>query len=128
MNRRHRIVAALLAALALVFAQLAVSAHACEWNGEARAVQAAPEHECCNEDTDGDGSSVRDSLCVEHCNYGDASLDAGQFPAGIADAPGPVPCVTYPEPAPESDGPLARRLASPAASPHATILFGVLRI
>jgi hypothetical protein len=128
MNRRHRIVAALLAALALVFAQLAVSAHACEWNGKAEAVQAAPEHECCNEDADGDGSSARDGLCVEHCNYGDASFDGGQFPAGIADAPSLGLCVTYAEPAPATDGPLARRLASPAASPHATILFGVLRI
>lgn len=128
MTRRHRIVAALFAALALVFAQLAVAAHACEWNGAAKAVQAAPEHECCNEDADGDGGSVRDGLCVEHCNYGDASFDGGQFPAGIADAPGLDLRVTYPEPAPASDGPLARRFASPATSPPATILFGVLRI
>ena len=125
MNRRHRLLAALLAAFALAFAQLAVSAHACQIAGQPLTASMPAPHDCCEEDPAGDG---RDNLCAGHCLYGDASFDGGQSSSVLAASCGPglrVDCVNPAEPA---DGPAARRLEPPGAPPPVAILFGVLRI
>lgn len=128
MTRRHRILAALFAVLAIVFAQITVAAHACEVVSPAKAAVVAPGHECCNEDVGDDGDSMPSGACVLHCHYGEASFDAGQPLAAIADASGPALRVDSPDPlltAAEAAGCSAVPLA---AAPPATILFGVLRI
>jgi hypothetical protein len=127
MNRSQRIVAALLAAFALVFAQLAVSAHACDFAGQTKAAEMAPNHECCNDDGSGTNAN-RDNLCVEHCQYGQASFDGGQPAPGFVDATGPALRVDAGDSAPAAVRRPAWLLVPPAASPPAAILFGVLRI
>lgn len=127
MCRSRRILAALFAAFALVFAQLAVSAHACDFASHAMATDVAPGHECCNED-DAGSQSAGSNLCVEHCLYGHASFDGGQPAPGLVDATGPALRVDAGDAATVADGRPAWLLVSPAASPPAAILFGVLRI
>jgi len=128
MSRRHRIVATLLAAFTLVFAQLAVSAHACELVVQSMATQAAPGHECCAEDV-GDGTNpAGGNVCVEHCQHVQASFDNGQPAPGIVETAGPALRVDAGDPALSADGRPAWLLVPPAASPPAAILFGVLRI
>jgi hypothetical protein len=127
MSRRHRIAAAFFALFAIVFAQLAVSAHACTVQGQPEAAVSVPGHECCYEEAD-EGSSPADGLCFEHCQYGDASLDGAQATPGIALAPGPAWRVEG-DPSGGSPGDAGTALAiPPPASPSAAILFGVLRI
>lgn len=66
MVRRTRFIAALIAGVALLFAQLAVSAYACPMTGTSA-------------DTE-----MNASLCERHCDYGNASLDQAKSPAGVA--------------------------------------------
>ena len=127
MSRSRRIVAALLAVFALIFAQLAVSAHACDFAARQAAAETAPGHECCNED-DAGTNSAGGNLCVEHCQYGQASFDGGQPAPGLVDATGPALRVDAGDSMPAASGRPAWLLVSPAASPPAAILFGVLRI
>lgn len=127
MSRRHRIVAALLAALALVFAQLAVSAHACALASPPPAAEATADHACCNEDVDGQDSGL-DNVCVEHCQYGGASFDGGHAAPGIVDALGPVLRLEHVDTARSADRGPSWLLAASAAPPPAALLFGVLRI
>lgn len=127
MSRRHRIAAAFFALFAIVFAQLAVSAHACTAQGQPEAAASVAGHECCYEEAD-EGSSPADGLCFEHCQYGDTSLDGTQGTPGVALAPGPVWRVDG-DPLAGPSGEVGTALARlPAASPPAAILFGVLRI
>ena len=128
MSRRHRLVASLLAALALVFTQLAVSAHACIVAGPSMVADAASNHDCCSEDDGAGGSPAIEVLCVEHCHYGEASFDGGQSVPGIIELCGSHLRVDSHERvlAPNS-GP-AWLIAAPAAPPPAAIVFGVLRI
>ena len=128
MSRRHRFVASLLAAFALVFAQLAVSAHACIVANTVLVVDAATIHECCNEDDESGDNSAVDSLCVEHCNYGEASFDGGQSAPGTVALSGPALRVDSLERALSADHRPTWFIAAPAAPPPAAILFGVLRI
>ena len=127
MCRSRRILAALFAAFALIFAQFAVSAHACDFASRAMAADVAPGHECCNEDAAGT-NSAGSNLCVEHCQYGQASFDGGQPSPGLVDATGPSLRVDAGDAVTAADGRPAWLLVSPAASPPAAILFGVLRI
>lgn len=128
MSRRHRLVASLLAAFALVFAQLAVSAHACLVASPMLVADAASAHGCCNEEREAGGRSAVDNLCVEHCNYGAASVDGGQpAPATVALSGSPLRVDSL-ERALAADHRPAWFIAAPAAPPPAAILFGVLRI
>jgi hypothetical protein len=127
MNRRQRIVAALLAVLALVFSQLAVSAHACEFAPRPQVAETAPGHECCNEDDSG-ANSAGSNVCVEHCQFGQASFDGGQPAPGLADVTGPALRVDAGESTATDDRRPAWLLVPLAAPPPAAILFGVLRI
>ena len=128
MTRSRRIFAAVFAVLAIVFAQLAVAAHACEFPGQAKAEVVAPGHECCQEEAGDDGNTVPTGVCVQHCQYGEASFDGAQPPAAIVDASGPVLRVDSPDPLDAASGAAGAAVAPPAAAPPATILFGVLRI
>jgi len=128
MTRRRRILAALFAVLAIVFAQITVAAHACDVVSPAKAAVVAPGHECCNEDIGDDGNSVPSGACVLHCHYGEASFDAGQPLAAIAETSGPALRVDSPDSllvAAEAAGGV---MVPSAAAPPASILFGVLRI
>jgi hypothetical protein len=111
MNRRQRVVASLLAMIALLFAQAVISAHA-----------------CCNEDGGTAGEAVVDVVCVEHCQYGKATFDGGQPASGIVTSPGAALRVEVPDVAGSAELRHEWFQAVPAPSPPAAILFGVLRI
>lgn len=130
MVRRQRILASVFAALAIVFAQLAVAAHWCD-----RAPSAAPaevtevmaHHASCHEaavpDTDTNGN-----LCQAHCQYGSVSVDTGSAVPPAVDFAGPVLFLLVPASEPASVLRRAERFAPAAAPPPPAILFGVLRI
>ncbi len=128
MTRRHRIAAALFALLAIVFAQLAVAAHVCDFPGQPKAVTLAAGHECCNEDMGTDGNPAPTGLCVQHCHYGEASFDGGQPLAALVDSSGAILRVDGADPHLAAGTAAGASLAPAAAGPPATILFGVLRI
>ena len=130
MVRRQRLFASIFAALAIVFAQLAVAAHWCD-----RVQPAAPAqeteviahqtgcHEAAVPDTDTNGN-----LCQAHCLYGSASVDTGSAVAPAVDVAGPVLFLLVPASEPASVLRRAERFAPAAAPPPPAILFGVLRI
>jgi hypothetical protein len=128
MNRRQRVVASLLAMIALLFAQAVISAHACAFPGQRPAVEFAYAHECCNEDGGTAGEAVVDVVCVEHCQYGKATFDGGQPASGIVTSPGAALRVEVPDVAGSAELRHEWFQAVPAPSPPAAILFGVLRI
>lgn len=128
MNRRHRLVASLLAVLALVFSQLAVSAHACVLAGQPLLAAAASAHDCCAEDGSADGNPAGDNVCVEHCHYGEASFDGGQSVPAMVGQVGSILRVDSPARAFAASIRPAWLLTTPATPPPVAILFGVLRI
>lgn len=128
MNRRHRPVAALIAVFALVFAQLAIAAHACAFDGQSIVTKAMASHVCCQEGDSAGGTTTADNLCVAHCHHGHASLDSGQPVTALTGYAGSALRVDSPDPASAADGLPAWLLAAPAAPPPVAILFGVLRI
>jgi hypothetical protein len=68
MNRRNRILTAIFAIVAISFAQLVVSAHACGVVTRAIASSAVANHSCCDE-THGSDSQVNDAnACLDHCH------------------------------------------------------------
>jgi len=85
MTRRRRSLAAFLAAFALVFAQFAVSAHACASAALTISKHAPVAHPqgCPDEDRQSD-------LCSQHCQYGSASVDMSKPVPAIDAAIGPV--------------------------------------
>ena len=126
MTRLHRRLAASLAALALVFAQLAVSAHACDVTGQPGKQPAAAKPVTCHEVSPAEGAG--ENLCEQHCQYGDASVESNA-PAPLAmHVAGPAlrlePAGTLPA---EAISP-SRADVPPIAAPPPAILFGVLRI
>jgi len=78
MRRRFRPVAAWIALLALVFAQLATAAYACPQLAEPAAVANAPD---CHD------PSPAPNLCERHCDYGKASFEKPKPVASPAIAP-----------------------------------------
>ena len=64
--RRTRLLASMIAIVALLFAQLAVSAYACPMTGM------------------GPDSEMNANLCERHCDYGNASLDQAKSPGAAA--------------------------------------------
>jgi hypothetical protein len=88
MTRRRRSLVAWLAAFALLFAQLAVSAHACAVAGQSATPHSAAAHPegCPQADTNLD-------LCAQHCQYGAASVDIAKPVPAIDAATGPVVAV-----------------------------------
>jgi hypothetical protein len=88
MTRRRRTVAALFAAFALLFAQFAVSAHACEARARAAVTHDATMHpDACPDAKSGT------NLCSQHCQYGDANFDLAKPVPAIDAAVGPVVAV-----------------------------------
>lgn len=128
MTRRRRTVAASFAAFALVFAQLAVSAHACVLHEAPAGAEVMAHHESCHEMAAREVAPANDNVCVEHCLYGSASVDNVQPDLVAADLSGPVLRVELGEPFSPADGRSSWRLAPTAAPPPPAILFGVLRI
>jgi hypothetical protein len=128
MTRRIRTWSAALAALALVFAQFVVSAHACQGREAPARSPAAVHHEGCGGDPVVDPAPANGNLCQQHCQYGDASLDGAQPDLPVADFAGPALRVVLGEPVLRTaDGRPSWRRAQ-AAPPPPAILFGVLRI
>ncbi len=119
MPRPVRILAASLAACALVFAQMAVSAFACPGQASPAALEKMSEEGCPDL-----GSA---NLCQEHCNYGKASVDSAKPLPALAQATGPLLWVAVPLAA-SSHGLVPARRIAPAVGPPPLVLFGALRI
>lgn len=128
MIRSRRPFAALLAIVALVFAQMAVSAHACGLGGDPAGEVVAAHHVQCGGMGDVDEAPANGNVCAEHCNYGHASVDSSPpLPAAIGVA-GPSLRIDLLAAASSADTRPAWRSAPAAAPPPPAILFGVLRI
>jgi hypothetical protein len=128
MSRRHRSVAASLAAFALVYAQFAVSAHACVSHEQQVRTEVMAHHEGCAGATETDHTPVNGTVCDSHCQYGNASVDSTQPVPAAVDSAGPALRVERGEAVPSADARPAWRYAPAAAPPPPAILFGVLRI
>ena len=128
MTRRRRVLAAVAAAFALFFAQMAVSAHACFPHERPASARSAAHPVGCAEASVPGQSTVSDNLCAEHCHYGNASFDNASVAPAVADAAGPVLRVELPAAVLAAQARLAWRVAPVAAPPPPAILFGVLRI
>ena len=124
MTRRRRTLAACFAAFALAFAQLAVSAHACEALAPATQEEQVVHPVGCA----GTPLDAGDLVCEQHCQYGEASVDSNPSAPLAMHVQGPVLKVEF-APAPLAASPPSSRSAVPAiATPPPAILFGVLRI
>jgi hypothetical protein len=128
MTRRHRSLSAFLAALALVFAQFAASAHACVLHGQQVPAEVIAHHEGCPGAMDQGGAPVNDNVCDHHCQYGNASIDNAPQIAAAVDAMGPELRIQLSQPAASAESRPAWRYVPAAAPPPPAILFGVLRI
>ncbi|MBL0142048.1 MAG: hypothetical protein IPP91_08195 [Betaproteobacteria bacterium] len=127
MTRRRRTIAAFFAAFALLFAQLAVSAHVCTLHESPAKAEVMAHHEGCAGSMQKDETPAGDGVCAGHCQYGSASFDNAQ-PAAAVDTDGPVLRVETPAAAASADARPDWRFALAAAPPPPAILFGVLRI
>jgi len=128
MTRTRRPFAALLAVVAIVFAQMSASAHACTAIGDPAQDEVAAHHVQCGGMGEADEAPANVNICAEHCNYGHASVD-NTPPAPVAiDTAGPSLRVDLLAPASSADSRPAWRFAPAAAPPPPAILFGVLRI
>jgi len=125
MYRRHRLLAAVLAVVALLFAQFAVSAHACRAPGEATPVTASATHDCCNE---GDAGAPDANLCLAHCQYGKVSFDGGHAVMTAPPPEGPALRVDLAAADRAEAGSRAAGLLPPASEPPVAVRFGVRRI
>jgi hypothetical protein len=127
MTRRSRTFAALFTFLALVFAQVAASAHLCALHQAGDAVQVIAHNDHCGgqqQQQPPDGGNV----CAEHCQYGKALADHSVPDMPVASLDGPYLRVEPVSSAISASGTPARRVAPAAAPPPPAILFGVLRI
>ena len=119
MSRPTRFAAALLALVALLFAQLAVSAYACPGMAAADEAPMAGMEGC--------GEVPTPNLCDGHCDYGTASVGPSSLDAQ------PAAIDLRPLRVVAQDVPTRPQSAHPGAppgghSPPPLVLFGVLRI
>jgi len=128
MTRRRRTVTAFLAAFAFVFAQGAVSVHACPVEDAPVSSEVVAHHEACHEMPAPDQAPVNGNICQEHCLYGSTSVDNSPSDMAATDPAGPALRVDLPEALAADDSRPAWRPAPAAAPPPPAILFGVLRI
>lgn len=119
MPRPFRILAASLAACALTFAQVAVSAFVCPGQDGQAALERMSEAGCPDP-----GSA---NLCQAHCNYGKASVDSAKPLPALAQPAGPVLWVPV-APAAAHHGLAPGRHFVPATGPPPLLLFGALRL
>ncbi len=84
MTRLSRRIAACLAAAALAFAQLAVSAYACPSRHHD---EATPPHDVASEHC---AKVATTNLCERHCDYGASSLQSAPHAAIVPDLPPPL--------------------------------------
>lgn len=128
MKRHRRILVASLAAFALAFAQLAVSAHACALHGAPAEAEVMAHHVQCDGMAGTGEAPPGENVCVEHCLYGDDAVNNLPAVSSIAAAVGP-PLRIEPATQPAmADARPAWRYIPAAAPPPPAILFGVLRI
>ena len=119
MTRRLRFAAAIFALFGMLFAQLAVPAHACAV--DAGIVQAADDvHACCDGASGGDG----EALCQAHCQQGDQSLDK---PSGAVAQLAAVAALAAPVAEPPASKPPLPSLLTRATAPPAALLHCRLR-
>jgi hypothetical protein len=123
---RRRPFAALVAMIALVFAQLLVSAHACDFPSAAPAGEVAAHPEGCPGAPH--GGLPADNLCEQHCQYGHASVDNSPSAPAATNVLGPVLKLALAPAASAAATPLSWREIPALAAPPPAILFGVLRI
>lgn len=118
--RSHRILSAALVVVALLFSQWAVAMHACGMTASS-AVHAASEarEPCCPD-------PVAPNTCVQHCEFGDATVDAAKPVPTLDVTLGPALEVAFVERV-HFHARLDRPLVV-APDPPPSIRFSVLRI
>lgn len=117
---QRRILAAI-AVVALLFAQLAVSAFACPMDAPAPAAMMAMDGEHC------DGMATP-NLCDRHCDYGDANVNHAAPDLAPDVLALPLPWRAAPSPAPAAFTRVAVSCRVRSHSPPPLALFGALRI
>jgi hypothetical protein len=118
-SRIRRVSTAIIAALALLASQLALSAHVCETMSAVAAVASMESVDCPPLDTV--------NLCEQHCQFGHSAVDPGK-PVPAQDlTSGPTLYIHQPYPVPLLAARSLRELPPPPEPPPA-IRFSVLRI
>ena len=121
-RRRLRRFPALIAVLALLVSQLALSVHAC---GVAMQMSLAQAHAAMPADCDEPMPSP--NVCVQHCAYGESAVDAAKPLPAVDVTAGPALQVRAPLVI-EVHRSLAQRQPPPPPQPPPAIRFSVLRI
>ena len=122
MTRFSRRIAACLAAAALAFAQLAVSAYACR--SQDRDAPAVTKHQTAEEHC---AKTATRNLCEHHCDFGSSSLQSASHAVtapDLAALPWRIELIT----APAVELKACRSLAPLRTEPPPLVRFGVLRI
>jgi len=128
MSRRTRTLAACFASLALVFAQVAASAHLCVQHQKGAPAEVMAHHEGCGGAMEEEQAPANGNVCEQHCQYGSASVDHATPAPAAVDSAGPWLRVETGTSASSADARPAWRFVPAAAPPPPAILFGVLRI
>lgn len=128
MTRRHRPLAALLAAFALVFAQVSAVAHACGIDGAPSAAEVMAHHAGCPGAGAAGEAPASENACAAHCLFGSATVDSTLGAPAFPGPAGPVLRVVVDSFGQDHGTRPARDLPLAATPPPPAILFGVLRI
>lgn len=129
MNRRNRTLAAIFAVVAILFAHLAVSAHACGTVMQTVASHAAANQSCCDAAHGSDGQVNDLSVCLDHCQRDLRVLSEGEHLPNLAPVGnGWLHGIEVSSVADTADVDVSKGVEPlPQATPLA-ILYGVLRI
>lgn len=129
MKRRNRALAAICAIVAIAFAQLAVSAHACGTVTQTVASNAIAEHSCCDEAHGSDGQLNDANVCLDHChNDPGFSSEGGHPPNSALVGNSPPRGIEVSDAADTTDLDVSNGFGPLPLATSLAILYGVLRI
>lgn len=129
MKRRNRALAAIFVVVAIVFAQLAVSAHACGTLTQAVASNAVASHSCCEEAHGSDGQVIDVNVCLDHCHRDLGLSSVGEQIPNLALVGNGLPCrIEVSDGADTTDLDVSNDLGLLPPATSLAILYGVLRI
>jgi hypothetical protein len=129
MNRRRPILAAILAVVAILFAQLAVSAHACGEVTRMAGVNLGTTHSCCDEIRDSNSPVSGNNVCFDHCHSDLGPSSAGeQLPNSALVGHGSSLRIEIPSAGDTTDMDASKGNVPLPLAASLAILYGVLRI
>lgn len=129
MKRRNRALAAICAIVAIVFAQLAVSAHACGTVAQAVTSNAVANHSCCDKANGSDGRLNDVNVCLDHChNDLGFSSEGGHLPNSTLVGNAPLRGIEVADATDTTGLDISTSLGPLPLATSLAILYGVLRI